>query len=302
MSSSKGRKSSRFSISRRDFLKASAVTGTAIAAGRVIKYPGLNPLAAPQENTEGVITEKWMATSCLNCPVRCATQVRVVNGKAVKVVGNPLSQFSEGEICPRGHIGLQVLYDPSRVSGPLKRTNPAKGRGVDPNWVSISWSQALSEVTTRLKILRDEAQPHQLLMLQGLNTTSDEDMIRRFAEAYGTPNVVSGDTLENEAEITGRWLADGNRSHVGYDFGQSNYLLAFGASIIESERPLARNLRMWGKMRREKPNRTKVVVIDPRYSVTAARSDQWLPINPATYGALAIAKANVNNSEALYDA
>ncbi|MDZ4230743.1 MAG: twin-arginine translocation signal domain-containing protein, partial [Dehalococcoidales bacterium] len=137
MSSSKERKSSR--LSRRDFLKVSAVTGTALAASRVIKYPQLNPAAAaPETIEEGVITEKWMATSCLNCPVRCATQVRVVNGKAVKVAGNPLSRFSEGEICPRGHIALQVLYDPSRVSGPLKRTNPAKGRGVDPNWASIS--------------------------------------------------------------------------------------------------------------------------------------------------------------------
>ncbi len=257
-------------MSRRTFLKFTAFTGAAVTASRIIKHPAISPLASPQESTEGVITEKWITTSCLNCPTRCATQVRVVNGKAVKITGNPLSQVSEGEICPRGHIGLQVLYDPSRVSSPLRRTNPVKGRGAEPNWVPISWSQALSEVSARLKSLRDEAQPHRLLLLHGLNTISDEDIIYRFAKTYGTPNVISGDAFEKEAEKVGRWLADGNYSHVAYEFSQTNYILAFGASIVESENPFARNLRMWGKIRRERPNRAKVVVIDPRYSVTAA--------------------------------
>ncbi|MBI3931023.1 MAG: molybdopterin-dependent oxidoreductase [Chloroflexi bacterium] len=300
MSSSKKGKGDRFSINRRTFLKASAFTGAAVAASRIIKYPEAS-LVSSQPSTEGVITERWITTSCLNCSTRCATQVRVVNGKAVKIVGNPLSQVSEGEICPRGHIGLQVLYDPNRLSVPLKRTNPAKGRGVAPDWVPISWSQALGEVSARLKALRDEAQPHQLLLLHGLNTSSDEDMIYRFAAAYGTPNVVSGDTLENEAAKSGRWLADGNSSHIAYDFGQTNYILVFGADILEYEKPLARNLRMWGKIRRERPNRAKVVVIDRRYSVTAAKSDRWLPVNPGSDAALAMALANVIISEGLYD-
>ena len=302
MSGSKREKGDRLSMNRRTFLKVSAVTGAAVAASRIIKYPEISPPASPQESAEGVITEKWITTSCLNCSTRCATQVRVVNGKAVKIAGNPLSRVSEGEVCPRGHIGLQVLYDPVRVSSPLMRTNPVKGRGVDPKWAPISWNQALAEVSARLRQLRDNAQPHQLLFFHGLNTISDEDVIYRFAGAYGTPNVISEDALVNEAEKSGRWLADGNYSHVAYDFGQSNYILAFGASIIESEKPLARNLRMWGKIRRERPNRAKVVVIDPRYSVTAAKADRWLPINPGTDGALAMAIAHVIISEGLYDA
>ncbi len=289
-------------MTRRTFLKASAFAGAAIAASRLIKYPQNSALASPYLESEGVISEKWITTSCLNCSTRCATHVKIVNGKAVRIAGNPLSQVSEGEICPRGHIGLQVLYDPSRVSGPLKRTNPARGRGVNPMWIPISWNQALSEVGGRLGALRAKAEPHQLLLLHGLNATSDEDMIHRFAYAYGTPNVVSEDTFDREAEKLGRWMADGSYQHVAYDFGRSNYVLAFGASIIESEKPLARNLRMWGKMRREKPNRAKVVVIDPRYSVTAAKADRWLPIKPGTGAALAMAIANVIISEGLYDA
>ncbi|MFC1984925.1 molybdopterin-dependent oxidoreductase [Chloroflexota bacterium] len=291
-----------FGITRRTFIKISAFTGALLAASRILKHPAVSSAAPLKESAEGVITEKWIATSCLNCPTRCATQVRVVNGKAVKIKGNPLSQVSEGGNCPRAHIGLQVLYDPDRINSPLKRTNPAKGKGIDPQWVPISWEQALSEVSGRMAALRGSGQPHQLLFFYGLNTISDEDVIRHFAVAYGTPNVVSGDALENEADKAGQWMADGNYTQSAYDLPHTNYILAFGASILESYKPLARSLRMWGKIRRERPNRAKVVVIDPRYSVTAARSDQWIPVNPGTDGALAMAIANVIISERLYDA
>jgi anaerobic selenocysteine-containing dehydrogenase len=290
------------SISRRAFLKITAAAAMALAASRLMKRPALaslSPLAKPEE---GVISEKWLPTSCLNCATRCATRVRVVNGKAVNIAGNPLDKVSEGKNCPRSLVGLQVLYDPDRIINPLKRTNPEKGKGIDPKWVAISWEQALREVSDRLKTLRDGNQPHRLLFLYGLNTTSDEDIIRRFADAYGTPNVMPEDALENEGVKAGRWLADGNFSHSAYDLPATNYILNFGAGILESEKPLARNLRMWGKIRRERPNRAKVVTIDPRYSVTAAKSDQWLPIIPGTDAALAMAIANVIITEKLYDA
>ncbi|MFC1592884.1 molybdopterin-dependent oxidoreductase [Candidatus Omnitrophota bacterium] len=294
----------RSGMNRRTFIKLSGLTGAAIAASRVINYPafGSTDFFSELTDAEGVITENWIPTSCLNCATRCATRVRVVNGKAVKVNGNPLSQVSEGENCARAHIGLQVLYDQERITTPLKRTNPAKGRGIDPQWAPISWEQALSEVSERLKALREKGQTHQLLLLYGLNTVSDEDIIRRFAYAYGTPNIISADGLDNEADKAGEWMADGNYTQSAYDLPHTNYILSFGASILESYKPLARSLRMWGKIRHERPNRAKVVVIDPRYSVTALRADQWLPINPGTDGALAMAIANVIISEGLYDA
>ena len=298
------KKDKRLNISRRSFLKASGVTGLTLFATSLVKpAETLFEIPGPpsQPNTEGVVSEKWVNTSCLNCPARCATSVRVVNGKAVRIAGNHLSQVSGGEICPRGHIGLQVLYDEARIITPMKRTNPVKGRDIDPHWEIISWDEALNTLAGRLQELRNGGTPEQLAIFSGLNARSDEDLISRFATAYGTPNLITGDTLENEAERVGRWMADGNYSHIAYDMGESNYILSFGASIVESERPLARNLRMWGRIRRERPIRARVVVIDPRYSVTAAKADLWLPIKPGTDGVLALAIANVIIEERLYD-
>ncbi|OGQ00020.1 MAG: hypothetical protein A2026_19240 [Deltaproteobacteria bacterium RBG_19FT_COMBO_46_12] len=297
----KGKKQNRLKMNRRTFLKLSVLTGTVMGADQIIgrfDSPSALPL---QKKTQESYEEKWIATSCLNCPARCAIRVRTVNGKAVKVTGNPLSLVSEGKICPRAHIGLQVLYDPGRIHSPLKRMNQEKGKGIDPKWVPLSWDQALDEVTTRLRSIRDRSQSHKVLFFSGLNTMSTEDMILRFADAFGTPNLISGNGLDVETEKSGNWMADGHYTETAYDLDHTNYILAFGADMLESSKPLARFLRKWGKLRREKPNRTKVVVINPRYSVTAAKSDEWIPIHPGTDGALVLAMGNVIISENLYD-
>jgi len=288
-------------VSRRTFLKWSALTGAAAGMG-----PMIGPLHPShgfplQKRTESPVEEKWVATSCLNCPARCAIRVRVVNGKAIRITGNPSSLVSEGKICPRAHIGLQVLYDPGRIHSPLKRNNKEKGKGIKPEWVPISWEEALNEITHHLKSLRDRAQSHKLLLFSGLNPVSGEDMIRRFADAFGTPNLIGGNGLDAETEKSGNWMADGNYENTAYDLDHANYILAFGADMLESCKPLSRFLRKWGKLRREKPNRTKVVIIHPRYSLTAAKSDEWIPIHPGTDAALAMAMANVIISEELYD-
>jgi anaerobic selenocysteine-containing dehydrogenase len=300
-SKEKGQNRFNLKMDRRKFLKWSAFTGAVVGASKLTGQFDSLAASPAQKNTRKTFKEKWVATSCLNCPARCATRVRVVNGKAVKISGNPLSQVSEGKICPRAHIGLQVLYDPERINTPLKRTNHKKGKGVDPKWVPISWEQALSEVINRLGKLRENGEPHKLLLFYGLNTVSTEDLIFRFAEAFGTLNLISGDGLDCETEKSGNWMADGHYALTAYDLDHTNYILAFGADMLESSKPLSRFLRKWGKIRREKPNRTKVVVINPRYSVTAAKADEWIPINLGTDGALAMGIAHVIINEELYN-
>jgi anaerobic selenocysteine-containing dehydrogenase len=301
ISASKEKNRGRLNLTRRKFLKLSALTSAAVGLNEMIgafHTPSALPL---QKSTQNASEEKWVATACLNCPARCAIRVRTVNERAVRITGNRLSRVSEGKICPRAHIGLQVAYDSARVHFPLKRTNKEKGRGMDPKWARCSWDQAFDEITNRLSALRHRAQPQRLLLFCGLNSVSSEDMILRFADVFGTPNLIWGKGLDTETEKSGNWMADGHYQNTTYELDHTNYILTFGADMLESSQPLARFLRKWGKLRREKPDRTKVVVIHPRYSVTAAKSDEWIPIHPGTDAALAMAIANVIISEELYD-
>jgi len=87
-------------------------------------------------------------------------------------------------------------------------------------------------------------------------------------------------------------MADGHFDARAYDLDQTNYLLSFGADLLNRPRgrPLAQK---WGRLRREKPIRTKVVDVQPRYSLTASKSDEWIPIKPGTDAALAMAIGHV---------
>ncbi|MFN2359378.1 MAG: hypothetical protein ABR534_16750, partial [Desulfotignum sp.] len=82
---------------------------------------------------------KWLASVCQGCTTWCPIEIFVQNGRAVKVRGNQNSKLNNGYVCARGHMLLQQTYDPDRIKTPMKRTNPKKGRGVDPQWVPISW-------------------------------------------------------------------------------------------------------------------------------------------------------------------
>ncbi|MFC1925310.1 molybdopterin-dependent oxidoreductase [Chloroflexota bacterium] len=297
-------------MSRRAFLGISGGAAAGIAGFLAVKWPSLD-LSLPSEDVaEGIVAgykeDDWIFTSCLNCPTRCAVKVRKVilddgKEKAVRIIGNTNSAYSDGKTCPRSHIGLQVLYNPDRIEKPLKRkAGASKGINQGLSWEQqfeeITWDEALTEIKGQL----DNLSPAKLLIIQGLNTTSDEDLISRFATSFGTPNLLREDILDTAADRAGKKLADGCDNH-GYDLENSNYVLSFGADIIESETPLARNLRLWGKIRRERPNKARIVVIDPRYSVTASKADEWIPINPGTEGDLAMAIAHVIISENLYD-
>ena len=143
-------------MSRRTFLKLSGLVCASTVVSYLIFKPKIKTGASLYESEDITIKEKWIATSCLNCSSRCAIRVRVVNGRAVKINGNPLSKTTEGQICPRANIGLQVLYDKERLHHPLMRTSTKKGKDIDPRWTKISWSFASNEITKQLKSLRNK--------------------------------------------------------------------------------------------------------------------------------------------------
>jgi anaerobic selenocysteine-containing dehydrogenase len=138
-------------LNRRNFLKVAGAAG----AGAALVTAGANPLKlhalAPHAAPATARTEKIVASTCLQCPGGCGILVRVVDGRAVKIEGNPASANNVGTLCPKGQAGLQFLYDPDRIKGPMKLKG-ARGSG---NYEQISWDQAIQEVAARLKDIRE---------------------------------------------------------------------------------------------------------------------------------------------------
>jgi anaerobic selenocysteine-containing dehydrogenase len=292
----------RYSLfNRRDFLTAVAAVGTAAAVGSIIQMPRNMLLSVQEEALQSRFSyqfpeDGYVASTCLQCPAGCGIAVRVVSGRAVKIEGNPLHPINRGSICPKAHYGLQIVYDPDRVRGPMVR---AGERG--SKFREASWSEALGLVASRLKKLRDEGVPERFVWLDGRVRGNMSDFISRFTTSFGTPNRIGHSSICSDGAVIAHYLMQGVKSYVGYDWQNTNYMLLFGASFLEAWRPTTRLLRAYGHVRQERTIRAKIVAVEVRESTTAIKADEWVRINPGTDGALALGIAHVIIRDKLYD-
>ena len=111
-------------MKRRDFLKSTVIAG---AAGPLLDAcaPGVEKIIPILIDEEEFIpgVEEWLATTCYQCPGGCGLLARKIDGRLVKVEGNPSHPISRGGSCARGQALPQALYHPDRVRSPLLRVD-----------------------------------------------------------------------------------------------------------------------------------------------------------------------------------
>jgi len=239
-----------------------------------------------------------VASTCQGCTQWCAIQIFVQNGRATRVRGNPLSKTNHGYVCPRGHMIPQQVYDPDRIKVPMKRTNPAKGRGIDPKFVPISWDEALGIVADRMVELRQAGEPQKFVYMRGrYSPTSTELMYGTLPKLFGTPNYFSHSAICAEAEKMGPGLTQGFFGYRDYDLEKTDCLVLWGTDPLASNRMVPNTIHRFHEI----AARGTVIAIDPRLSNVAAKAHEWLPVNPGTDGALAGAIAHVLLVEGLWN-
>jgi anaerobic selenocysteine-containing dehydrogenase len=294
-------------VSRRKFV------GAGLAAGAAAACAGCRPVFMTQvlgragtgKRPTGPIS--WVNGACLQCPAGCGIRVKTIAGDAIKIEGNPLHPINKGRLCPKGQAGLQVLYDPDRIQGPMRKKRIGD-RGAGPwdpaAWESITWGQAIAEVAERLAAIRKDPDrgPHTVAILGGRYRGHMRELFSRFARSYGTPNEIDSASIGSGNSMLAHYLTQGVHDYLAYDWENANYVISLGASLIEAFRPTLFVQRMVAYMRRGRPGiRGKIVTVDPRHSVTACKSDEWIPIRPGTDGALALGMAKVIVEAGLHD-
>jgi anaerobic selenocysteine-containing dehydrogenase len=279
-------------INRRDFLKAS------LAAGVIVTLDGplFNALAfAAAEG--GVKPGTWLPSTCQGCTAWCPVEFFVQDGRIAKVRGNQLSKANNGYCCPRGHLMVQQVYDPDRIKVPMKRTNPEKGRGIDPKFVPITWDEALDTVADKMLELRTNKEPEKLLYMRGrYSSTSTELLYGTLPKIYGTPNYYSHSAICAEAEKMGPGYTQGFFGYRDYDLAKTTCLVLWGTDPLSSNRQVPNTINKFGDIF----DRGSVITIDPRLSTSAAKATEWLPIKPGEDGALAAALAHVIMTEGMW--
>ena len=282
-------------IQRRDFLKTIGVAGigTMILMNPVVK------VFAKNESKDIILQDagKWVPSTCQGCTTWCPIEIYVINGRAVKVRGNQHSNVKPGYVCPRGHFIPRQNYDPDRVKVPMKRTNPEKGRGVDPKFVPITWDEALDTIADKILELRAAGEIHKLMFLRGRYTPYLTNIpYSSMPKILGTPNSFSHSSMCAEAEKAGPFFTEGYFGYRDYDVLNTKYLVLWGVDPVRSNRLVPGMINKWGEVL----NNAKVVTIDPILTTSASKGHEWLPIIPGQDGALAVAFAHVILVEGLW--
>ena len=282
-------------LNRRDFIKKSAATtGVVLAAPQVMGVKNAMADAAPMAAAPG--KGKWVPTVCQGCTSWCAAEGFVQDGRVVKVRGHHLSKSSGGHVCPRGHMGVGQMYDPDRVKVPMKRTNPQKGRGIDPKFVPISWDEALDTIADKMMELRKANETHKFMLMRGRYTYCRDVIYDALPKIFGSNNNISHSAICAEAEKFGPYYTEGYWDYRDYDLENTKYVICFGGDPIASNRQVPNAIRQWGKVL----DQATVVAIDPRFSATASKAHEWMPVKPGEDGALAMAIAHVILTEGLW--
>ncbi len=288
-------------FARRAFLQFTAgLTGGAL----------LSPLPWKLADDSAIWSQNWswrpspergeitkVATICRFCDGGCGIRARLVNkNRAILLEGNPNHPLNKGGICPLGAAGLQFLYAPYRIPQPLKQT---KKRGDAAGFKPISWSDALTELTSKLNKLRSEEKANCLACITEKPRSSMDALWQRFFLAYGSPNLFRTPSHADSLTLASSLVA-GEDSSLAFSIENASYVLSFGADLLEGWGGVCRMQAMFGAWREE--SRTKLVQVESRCSMTAAKADRWIAISPGSQAALALSICHALIKENRYDA
>jgi anaerobic selenocysteine-containing dehydrogenase len=233
----------------------------------------------------------------MGCTAWCPVEFFVQDNRITKVRGNQLSKANNGYCCPRGHLMIQQTYDPDRIKVPMKRTNPQKGRGIDPKFVPISWDEALDLVADKMIALRAAGTPEKLVYMRGRYSSTATDLLYgALPKIYGTANYFSHSAICAEAEKMGPGYTQGFFGYRDYDLAKTKCLVLWACDPLSSNRQVPNAINKFGDIF----DRGAVIAVDPRLSSSAAKANEWLPIKPGEDGALASAIAHVLLTEGLW--
>ncbi|MGQ0546222.1 MAG: molybdopterin-dependent oxidoreductase [Betaproteobacteria bacterium] len=235
---------------------------------------------------------------CNICFNSCSTNYHFRGERLVQVTGNEEDPVLKGKICPKSQLALQLHNSPRRLTRPLKRIG-ARGEG---RFEPVSWQQALDEIAAKLKLLRGQWGPEALAIFAGTRTgtISKNGIIRMWAQMWGTPNVEGTDPFCAASKHVAYELTQGSgtcpNSYTERDLGSASLYVYFGENQAEARPVYFGMINDW-----RLKHGARMVVVDPRYTVTASKADRWLPIRSGTDLALALALAHHVLSNDLQD-
>ncbi len=248
---------------------------------------------ATGDSCDSCDTCEAVQTVCYMCSSECGLILHKRAGRICGVFADPAHPMNQGAFCPKSLAIPELVHSRDRIRSPLKRVGK-RGTG---EFQPISWQQALEEIAAQLVSIKKSEGPQSLLVQFG--EKPDHDLMYRFANAYGTPNVLDHDSLCDTNRRQGfmftygkshfRPLPDLNRPLQTVDGirrkHDSRHLLLLGENPMEATRFLYLRQGIREAIRQG----MRLTVVDPFRTATAKLAQSWLAVRPGSDLALVFA-------------
>ena len=257
-------------LSRRDFLRNSgifaggAVMATGLAPGMMRKSKAADAMAGG--------SMKEVKTICTHCSVGCGIIAEVQNGVWVGQEPAFDHPFNRGAHCAKGASVREHGHGERRLKYPTKL--------VDGKWQKVSWEQAIDEIGDKLLEVRRESSPDSVYWLGSAKFSNEQAYLyRKMAAMWGTNNV------DHQARICHSTTVAGVANTWGYgamtnsynDIHRSKAILLIGSNPAEAHPVSLQHI-----FKAKEENNAPMIVIDPRFTRTAAHANHFLRIRPGT--------------------
>ncbi len=260
------------SVDRRSFLR-----GSGLAVGGLATIGAFGGTVAQAESHAMVDSAVSTVKSiCCNCSVGCTVIAEVDNGVWVGQEPGFDSPFNLGAHCAKGAAARDAAHSERRLKYPMKKENG--------EWKRISWEQAIDEIGDQMGDIREESGPDSVYWLGSAKFNNEQAyLFRKFAAYWGSNNV------DHQARICHSTTVAGVANTWGYgamtnsynDIHNSKVMLVIGGNPAE-----AHPVSLLHLLRAKEQNNAQLIVCDPRFTRTAAHSDEYVRIRPGSDVAL----------------
>jgi len=240
----------------------------------------------------GGTTNSTTETTCPFCGCGCSICLEAKDNQVVRVIPGKEDLVNHSLLCVRGSYGCDFIHSPDRLLKPLVKK--------DNTFEEVSWEEALEQVATGFKRVKDERGSESLAVLGSSKCTNEDNyVLQRFARCVlGTNNIDNGGRLYNSASRIGLGSSLGFSGTTNYlgELEQTELILVVGADPDSSSPAVGYAIK-----RAVKQRGVKLLLINPRQTRLSLFAHFWLRPEVGTDVALINGLVKVIIDEGLLD-
>ena len=255
-------------FTRRKFL-ALLSASAAVAASGCSNYRDRGEIIPYNSKPESITigNPTYYASTCTGCSSACGILIKTLEGRPIKVDGNPDHPISKGKICAIGQASVMSLYDPERLKNPVERINR-----VSPN--DIEWKNADEKIIAELKSAASSGKEISIVT-HTINSPSQKKLFDEFVKIYPTAKIYSYE-LFDESEKKNAWeKCYGNKDLPLINWDKANIVLSLESDFLGSEGNKVETTRLFTQGRDAIDGKTfnRLYTVEGNASITGLNSD-----------------------------